>query len=259
MAGGLRIARDRGRAVLLAMMRDPYCRAQDLLCRGRYRASAEAFSALAGRSARVAEAHTLDLIGRFEEALRCCDRVVEEDPGDPDGWYMQGVVLFHLGRFHESSESYDRTLAIEPDRAEAWYGKGNNHYQLGNFAVSADCFAQALRIDPGYGKAWYNRGVACADMRDHEEAVRCYEEYRAINPAHLSAVGTNIGVSLSYLGRYEEALDCFDEVLAENPSDEYALHNRAVTLMRMGRGKEAEEAFSRAAEITRTRQMRRVL
>jgi tetratricopeptide (TPR) repeat protein len=236
-----------------------YCRAADLLCRGRYRDSAEKFSAIANRSAGIAGAHALDLVGRFEEALRCCDRVLEEDPGDPDGWFMRGVVLFHLGRFHESSESYDRSLAIDPGRAEAWYGKGNNHYQLGNFSVSADCFAQALRIDPLYGKAWYNRGVACADMRDHEEAVRCYGEYRAINPSHLSAVGTNIGVSLSYLGRHEEALACFDEVLAENPVDEYALHNRAVTLMRMGRAEEAEEVFGQAEEVTRTRQMRRVL
>jgi eukaryotic-like serine/threonine-protein kinase len=56
----------------------------------------------------------LSNLGRYEEALKCHNKVLESYPQLAYSWYYKGTNLFYLGRFEEARECYDRAVTIRP-------------------------------------------------------------------------------------------------------------------------------------------------
>jgi Flp pilus assembly protein TadD len=62
-------------------------------------------------------------------------------------------------------------------------------------------------------------------------------------------------VALAGLGKFEEAIAKFDEAIAINPHDPTPWNNKAASLRRLGRDKEAEECAEKVRELTRGREI----
>ena len=84
-------------------------------------------------------------------------------------------------------------------------------------------------------------------VQDYYGAVYLLEEIVASGRA-FADVHHLIGVSLSLLGRPEEALAQFDRALELNPRYLEALIHQGLVLSELGRSREAEESFRRAAD-----------
>lgn len=56
-------------------------------------------------------------------------------------------------------------------------------------------------------------------------------------------------MALGELGRPEEALVAYEQALRLNPNYALAHHNRGIVLRKMGRLKEAEQAFQKAQDL----------
>ena len=84
-------------------------------------------------------------------------------------------------------------------------------------------------------------------VQDYYGAIYLLEEIVASGRA-FADVHHLIGVSLSLLGRSEEALAQFARALELNPRYLEALIHQGLVLSELGRGRESEESFHRAAE-----------
>ena len=84
-------------------------------------------------------------------------------------------------------------------------------------------------------------------VQDYYGAIYLLEEIVASGRA-FADVHHLIGVSLSLLGRSEEALTQFSRALELNPRYLEALIHQGLVLSEMGRMRESEESFRRAAE-----------
>jgi tetratricopeptide (TPR) repeat protein len=49
-------------------------------------------------------------MGRYEEALQCCDRILELSPSSKRAEGYKGMALFKLKRHAEASRCYERAL-----------------------------------------------------------------------------------------------------------------------------------------------------
>ena len=93
-------------------------------------------------------------LGRYQEALACCDRAIEINPHDEMAWYNKGAALGNLGRYQEAIACYDRAIEINPRYAEAWSNKGVALGNLGRYQEAIGCFEGAQRLgDPQAAQA----------------------------------------------------------------------------------------------------------
>ena len=55
-------------------------------------------------------------------------------------------------------------MEIKPDDADAWYNKGNIFSNLRNFDEAIKCYDKALEIKPDYANALKNKQSALKDL-----------------------------------------------------------------------------------------------
>lgn len=89
-------------------------------------------------------------------------------------------------------------------------------------------------------EAWFRRGVSHLETGDFVEAEHCFRRTQTLAPGSQETM-LNLGYVLQLQGRSEEALNCFEQLLASNPAHPKARYNRAVLLLRKG---ELAEGFS---------------
>ena len=91
---------------------------------------------------------TLVTLGRYEEAIGCCDKVLEIDPSVGPVWYNKGVALTGLERFDEAVGCYDKALEIDPLIALVWYHKTDALHNLKRYVEAQVCLNRARELDP---------------------------------------------------------------------------------------------------------------
>ena len=96
----------------------------------------------------VKKGGTLVTSGMYEEAIECCDNVLEIDPGVGPAWYNKGAALTRLKRFEEALECYDKVLEIDPMVAVVWYHKMDALVNLKRYEGAQICIDRARELDP---------------------------------------------------------------------------------------------------------------
>ena len=61
------------------------------------------------------EGYDLYKLGKFEEAIKCYDEVLNIDPKDIDALNNKGIALGKLGKLDEAIKCYDKASKINPE------------------------------------------------------------------------------------------------------------------------------------------------
>jgi tetratricopeptide (TPR) repeat protein len=168
-------------------------------------------------------------------------RAVSAQTDDARDWFERGIAQSAQGAYEEAAASFQHSLAIQPaahvlnelglvfatlDRASeaiTHYRKAieldpaapNPHYNLALLlrndspAQAEAGFRQALRLNPGFSFAWNGLGLLLHDLRRFDEAEDCYRHALASGPDNLSA-RVNYGLTLLMLGRYRQAWPLYE-------------------------------------------------
>jgi tetratricopeptide (TPR) repeat protein len=194
------------------------------------------------------KAVALDSLGRYEDALACCDRALVIDPRHAAAWLNKGNAIGHMGRSEEAIACFDRVLEIDPRDAGAWHNKGFSLDRLGCSEEALACYDRAVDIDPQYAEAWSSRGATLWSLGRSEEALACYDRALDIAPRHSSA-WSNKGNALASLGRSGEALASYDRALDFDARHVDAWRNKGILLHSLQRPEEALACYDRAIAI----------
>jgi serine/threonine protein kinase len=187
-------------------------------------------------------------LGKYNEAIFCCDKALQINPRNAEAWNNKGFALDDLGKHNEAISCYDEALRIDPRNATVWYNKGNALRGLGKSQKAITCYDEALRINPRNAEAWNNKGFALGNLGKYNEEISCYDEALRINPRNAEA-WNNKGIVLRNLGRYEEEIECYDKALEINPRYAEAWYNKGVALRKLGRNEEAIRCFEKFIEF----------
>ena len=61
----------------------------------------------------------LEMLGDFQGALECYNKIIKLNPEDPEVWNAKGNILSEMNRTEEALECYDKALELcldeEPD------------------------------------------------------------------------------------------------------------------------------------------------
>jgi len=191
---------------------------------------------------------SLNSLGRYDEALHCSDKALEIDPRNVNAWNNKGVSLNSLGRYDEAIRCCDKALELDPRYASAWTNKGNSLHFLGHDEDAIHCYDKALELDPRNATLWSNKGGSLHSLGRFEEAIRCCDKALELDP-HYGNAWTNKGNSLGSLGCYDEAISCYDKALALDPHNAAVWTDKGISLNNLGRYDEALHCSDKALEI----------
>jgi tetratricopeptide (TPR) repeat protein len=171
---------------------------------------------------------------QYEEAVSCCDTILNLDPASTDALYLKGLCLSSLTHHLEAINCYDRILRLDKDNVYACFSKGLAYIHLGAEEEALRCYDEAIAIDSEFVPALIERGNTLLGCGRAEEAINSYDIVLSLEPKHLKAL-INKGRAFDKLGRYKEALSCYDHALVIDSNNADVWFNKGLTLERKSR------------------------
>jgi predicted TPR repeat methyltransferase len=194
--------------------------------------------------------------GDLDAALRCYQRALAKQPGNPDALHLSGLVarqrgdlelalslirtaiarapltaMFHVnlgrvlaetGRPAESVEALERALELQPDLVAAAYNLGVAYEELGRLADAEEHYRWAAD-EGGSAPASFNLGNLLVARGQVSEGIAAYLRALSLDPEYLRA-HANLGFAQVKAGDLDAARATYERLLALDPTDVEAEH-----------------------------------
>ena len=164
-----------------------------------------------------------------------------------------GVAHQAAGRRGPAQAAFELTLLHWPGCAAAWSNLGLLAEDERALPQALACYEQALALDPALFSATLNLANVLARLKRFDDAERAYGQAIRLRPD--SAVAwSNLGAMLACVRRDADALACCGHALMLDPGHAKARFNLSYPLLRQGRLEEGfacNEARDSAIELQR--------
>ncbi len=120
---------------------------------------------------------------RYEDALRCFQKVTDMEPGYYGGWVNMGGSLIVLGRFQEALEANKRAFSLRPDSGLVVSQLALSYFYLHDLENARKYFLQVLAKDPESPvmPQLYLLHISLAD-RDRAGAAAYIKDFLRVHP-----------------------------------------------------------------------------
>jgi len=123
-----------------------------------------------------------------EKALKYYNLAIKSKPDFLEALVNKADILQELGRYEESLICCDKILKINPNSSEACLGKAFNLSQFENFVDALKFCNKAIEINPNKEKNWILKGIILSMLdTDDNEQLLCYNKAISINSSDLDA------------------------------------------------------------------------
>ena len=185
---------------------------------------------------------------RPDEALECCDRALELEPGYPQALCNRGHACWALDRANEGLASYDRAILLAPAFFDAHAGRVKALSTLRRYTEALASCDRALQIDASNVDVWCQKGGILLRLKRPVEALNAFERALSLSPDSAD-VHNGRGAALRALNRPQDALNAYDMALRLRPQLVEAFCNVANVRLDAGRCEEALKICQRALSI----------
>jgi tetratricopeptide (TPR) repeat protein len=237
----------------------------------------------------ITASYSLSQLGKYEEILPLCDRVLAADPKSTVAYNYKGYALSHLGRSDEALaayeratllnprdryacdakasllrklgrpkealKAYERLIDIEPDNGWAWIYKAESLEKLGRWEETLQAAERGIVLVPNDGHGWSHKGAALDRLGRTDDALAAYNQVLAVGhkncPLYREAF-IQKAAALEKLGRWDETLEAANAAVKKNPKDQRAWMLQGRALDRLRRTEEALSAYEKAVAIDPT-------
>ena len=186
--------------------------------------------------------------GHLPAAERLLERLVAEEPYDPDAWLMLVLVRSDLGKGDGAREAAAELLRLTDGHPRA-------HWAAGVAAVTARRHDDALGharsaleaggTDPA---VWALVARVHAEQAEWADSLRAAEEGLAADGEHLPSANYR-ALALRQLGRHAEADAAFAELATAAPLSAFSNAGYGWSLLRRGARADAEDSFREALRL----------
>ncbi|MFC5498216.1 tetratricopeptide repeat protein [Caenimonas terrae] len=131
------------------------------------------------------------------------------------------------------------------DAGQQWIGRGNTLLGEGKVQEALDCYRNAIAADPANASAHVNAGFALQALERHGEATDSLRQAAALDPQNPDARYL-LGVSLAAVADFAGAADSFQSAVRLNPGFAFAHVGLAKAQEQLGRPREAAQSYEHA-------------
>lgn len=199
-------------------------------------------------AATVAEALDHQLAGRFDEALKLYEDVLDRQPNQADALHYRGVLAYQVGDNEAAIDFLRRALRVDPDRPAAWCDLGAALRANRQLEEAGQALDKAIHADPGLVEAHLNLGLVYQDQGTFDGAIECLHRALALAPA-LAEAHHVLGLVLMAKFEFDAAIEAFRKTIEIQPDHAQAYCNIGNAYRDLRNITEAQKHYLKAIEI----------
>jgi tetratricopeptide (TPR) repeat protein len=159
--------------------------------------------------ARKMNAEALEMQGKWDEAQKQYEIILQDDPTAKGVHYLYGRLLLSrpngdAAAIAQAKQEFQKELEIDPQNAGAEYILGEMARQDSQWDEAIAHFSRAAKLDTTFGDAYMGWGFCLVTLRRYEEAIPPLEMAVRLQEGNPGA-HYNLAVALSRTGKKEEA------------------------------------------------------
>jgi tetratricopeptide (TPR) repeat protein len=199
---------------------------------------------------------------RFSEAAAEARKAREKNPDLLAAWKLSGLSLQLAGQTAEAAMEFASALQRFPGDADLWFYLARVQYLQSSLKPAESSARRSLELQPDHAGAHTQLAMTLEALNDYPNALAHYRRGIELGakqqrqPTLPLVYAANL---LLKLNRFEEALDYFTRAATIAPRSSEINLSRGRALEKLGKLKEAEEAYNRAIAIDGNRQARAAL
>lgn len=197
---------------------------------------------------RLQEAVSHQRAGRFAEAIRIYNKILQKTPSNFDCVNALAGLYAQQGDMTSAIHLFRRAAKLRPDSAETHYNLAVALSVSGDHEEAAGHYKQALDRNPRHANARNNYAATLLQQGHLCEALDQYNELISIDPT-LADAHNNRGMVLQALQRFDDAVGDYDRSIALKPNFPEAYVNRGNALQELGRVDDALASFKAAVAL----------
>lgn len=93
---------------------------------------------------------------KLESALAQVERLLEQEPGNPNFLILKGTTLVRMGEHSQALEIYERVLKDYPNQPRAQMNYGHTLKTVGRLDESINAYRECIKQSPGIGEAYWS-------------------------------------------------------------------------------------------------------
>jgi len=183
--------------------------------------------------------------GRYGQAVRVCQQILQHNPKVADAHNILGVSLSALGKTKDGIAALKRAVKLGPQTSSYSANLGEILRSAGNVAEAVVYLTNALKYDARNAQAHNNLGIIYYERGDYERAVESYRAALNLAPK-MPEAWNNLGNSLRLIGDLEGALSAYEQALSLRDVYPEAYNNLGTLLREQDKADQAEHALRKA-------------
>lgn len=148
--------------------------------------------------------------------------------------FRRAAVLHDSGRFQEAEALLREAIARDPDNAELRNARGVMFAAMGQHLDALWCYRDAIAKNPAAPGSWTNLGNTLTHLRHLRSAVACHQRALRLAPDDDGLLYHNLGTSLAEALRHQEAIEAFTQAVEAEPDRHLARWDRARSYLYLG-------------------------
>ncbi len=179
-----------------------------------------------------------DSISLFEHAIKVTSR-------NYLAYGNRGFAYYNKGEYAKALSDFNKAIEFNPRDFLAYNNRGMTYAQVkGDYAKAISDFNKALDINPRYAEAYNNRGNTYAIGKgEYDHAISDYNKAIEFNPNYVDAYNNRGNIYAQGKGEYIKAIPDYAKAIEINPTGAQTYFNMAIAYEKVGRKKEAIEAY----------------
>jgi tetratricopeptide (TPR) repeat protein len=191
--------------------------------------------------------HLYEKLGYTEDAEKCMEKVVENEPEREDAWFRLGYFRLLRADYAASIEPFRNCVSQRSDWLEALVNLGHAQWRSGDLDAAKASLAQAVATHPKSTDALRALAALSVAQGDYILAMDCESKLQQLGEP-LAELSFNIGVLLEKSSLYEDAARTYRRAADEKPGFAEALLNLGHALKALGQEQEARSCWQQAVE-----------
>ena len=148
--------------------------------------------------------------------------------------FRRAAALHDTGRFEEAEALLRDAIARDPDNAELRNARGVMFAAMGQHLDALWCYRDAIAKNPASPGSWTNLGNTLTHLRHLRSAVACHQRALRLAPGDDGLLYHNLGTSLAEALRHQEAIAAFTQACEAESDRHLARWDRARSYLYLG-------------------------
>ncbi len=153
---------------------------------------------------------------REKEALYIRLTAKKSERRDFHSLCQMGIQLQEIGKFEEAIKCFEFSIKENPEYLKSWLNLGGCYIKVNKLYEAERCLLRCIKLAQDNDNSHNNLGIVYAKQGRNEDAINSFLTSISINSKNASTF-FNLGLLYDKIGAKERALFCFQEAIKINP------------------------------------------